>query len=427
MRNDELLNNRLQIAQFRFALIAPVVQGLFPDETRTAYYKRVTAAPLAYPGGQSKTISYKTVEKWVSDYNNGGFDALMPKGRSDKGSSRALPDVAIEEIFRMKQEFPRMNATQAYHRLIEEGYISNKVGVSAVQRFFKRHDLRSARDPNMQDRKAFEESAFGRMWQTDSCYFPHITENGKSRRVYAVCIIDDHSRLIVGAQLSYSDSAANFQGVLKQAVATYGIPTKLYTDNGAPYANEQLSLICGEIGTVLLHTKVRDGASKAKIERFWRTCKETWLYCKVDPEKIHSLEEFNAMFREYIRAYNLSMHSGIGCRPFDRYEASKDSIRIPGSTEWLDLCFLNRISRKVKKDATVTIDGTLYDVPMQFIGETVEVRYRPDDMASAVVYDNGKEYPIRLTNKNENCRTKRNNPVSIDYAKINGEAEDASI
>ena len=52
------------------------------------------------------------------------------------------------------------------------------------------------------------------------------------------------------------------QSVLKAAVATSGIPAKLYTDNGAPYVNDQLSLICGAIGTVLLHTKVRDGASK---------------------------------------------------------------------------------------------------------------------------------------------------------------------
>ena len=48
------------------------------------------------------------------------------------------------------------------------------------------------------------------------------------------------------------------------------------------YSNEQLSLICGSIGTVLLHTKIRYGASKAKIERQWRTLKESWLYT-LDP------------------------------------------------------------------------------------------------------------------------------------------------
>ena len=83
-----------------------------------------------------------------------------------------------------------------------------------------------------------------------------------------------HSRFIVGGELFYNDSAANFQHVFKDAVATYGIPSKLYTDHGAAYDNEQLDLICGAIGCVHLRAKVRDGASKAKIERFWRTSKE---------------------------------------------------------------------------------------------------------------------------------------------------------
>ena len=77
-------------------------------------------------------------------------------------------------------------------------------------------------------------------------------------------IIDDRSRLLVGGGLFYNDNAYNFQKVLKDAAAAYGNPAKLYVDNGCSYSNEQLSLSCGSIGTVLLHTKVRDGASKAK-------------------------------------------------------------------------------------------------------------------------------------------------------------------
>ena len=420
MKEPTNLTNAAKIAEFRFALIAPVIQGLFPDASRTAYYKRVTEKPLEFPDGTVKELSYKTVEKWVSVYQRGGIDALMPTERSDKGTTRVLTDTAIEEIYRLKQAFPRLNATQIHHQLVQEGFIPATVSICAVQRFIRHNDLKTARNPTMIDRKAFEEDAFGKMWQTDTCYFPHIIENGKSHRVYAVCIIDDHSRLIVGGELFYNDSAANFQHVFKKAVATYTIPIKLYCDNGAPYANEQLSLICGSIGTVLLHTKVRDGASKAKIERFWRTCKETWLY-GLDMDKIHSLREFNVLFQEFIRSYNTSMHSGIGCTPFERYQNSQNCIRPPRSSEWLDECFLNRISRKVRKDATVSIANESFDVPAQFIGQTVDIRFRPDEMDSAVILYEGATFPIRVTDKNENCRTRRNNPVKIDYSKIGGE------
>ena len=412
------LSKAAEIAQYKFALIAPVIQGLITEPSNTAYYKRVTENPLTFPDGSVHVLSYKTLEKWVSNYRRGGFDALMPNERSDKGTTRVLPDTAVEEIYRLKNEFPRLNATQIHAQLLRTGFITHAVSVCAVQRFVKHNDLKGARNPSLKDRKAFEEDAFGKMWQTDTCYFPYITENGKSRRVYAICIIDDHSRLIVGGQLFYSDSAANFQKVFKDAVATYGIPSKLYTDNGAPYANEQLSLICGSIGCVLLHTKVRDGASKAKIERFWRTSKDCFLYT-LDTEKIHSLEEFNRIFKEYLRSYNLTDHSGIGCKPFDRYQSSKDRMKIPESREWLEDAFLNRVSRKVRKDSTVSIDKVSYDVPMQFIGQTVEIRFRPGETDSAMIFCDDERYPLRLTNKNDNCHTKRNNPV-IDYSKMGG-------
>ena len=419
MNKNKKLVTATEIAQFRFALIAPVIQELYPDASRTAYYKRVTEQPLTLPDGTVKEISYKTLEKWVSNYQRFGFDSLMPTERSDKGTTRALSDTAIEEIYRLKQEFPRLNATQIHSQLVQNGFIPTSVNVCAVQRFIKHNNLKGARNPNMRDRKAFEEDSFGKMWQTDTCYFPYITEDGKSHRVYAICIIDDHSRLIVGGKLFYHDSAENFQNVFKSAVATYGIPTKLYTDNGSPYANAQLSLICGSIGTVLLHTKVRDGASKAKIERFWRTTKERWLY-GLDVDSITSLKEFNTLFTEYIRSYNTTLHSGIGCTPFERYQSSVKNVQTPKSREWLDECFLNRITRTVRKDATLPINSVSYDAPMQFIGQKVEIRFRPGEMDSAFILFEGKHYPLRVTDKHENCRTKRQNGPSIDYSKIGG-------
>ena len=417
-KDIETVKRDAQIAQFRFALIAPVVQGLYPDASATAYYKRVTEKPLTLPDGSSVTYSYKTLEKWKSQYSIGGLEALMPSKRSDKGSSRALNDEAIEEIYRLKSDFPRMNATQIYENLVQNSFIPAKVSVDSVQRFIRHNDLKSARDPNLRDRKAFEEDSFGKMWQADTCYLPYITEDGKTRRVYCIMIIDDHSGLLVGGELFYNDNAYNFQKVLKNAIATYGIPDKLYVDNGCSYSNEQLSMICVSLGVQLLHTKIRDGASKGKVERHFRTLKERWLYT-LDISSITSLAQFNEMLRDYMHSYNTSFHRGIGTTPLERYENTKRHARKPQSGEWLDNCFYNRTTRKVRKDSTITIDNICYDVPMQFISAKVEIRYLPDDMDSAFILFENEKFPIRQTNRIENCRTKRNN-LTIDYSKAGG-------
>lgn len=418
-KDVETIKRDAEIAQFRFALIAPVVQGLFPDASATAYYKRVTENPLTLPDGSSVTYSYKTLEKWKSQYSIGGLEALMPSSRSDKGSSRALNDGAIEEIYRLKNDFPRMNATQIYESLVQNSFISAKVSVDSVQRFIRHNDLKSARDPNLRDRKAFEEDSFAKMWQADTCYLPYITGDGKTRRVYCIMIIDDHSRLLVGGELFYNDNACNFQKVLKNAIGTYGIPDKLYVDNGCSYSNEQLSMICVSLGVQLLHTKIRDGASKGKIERHFRTLKERWLYT-LDIGSITSLAQFNEMLRDYMRSYNTTFHRGINTTPLERYENTKRHAGKPQSREWLDNCFYNRTTRKVRKDSTITIDSICYDVPMQFISAKVEVRYLPDDMDSAFILFENEKFPIRQTNRNENCRTRRNN-LTIDYSKAGGE------
>lgn len=424
MKNDPNNNPELEkaaeIAQFRFGLIAPVIQNTYPDDSAAKYYKRITENnALRLPDGSPMQYSWKTLEKWVSEYRRFGFDGLMPEIRKDKGFSRALSDTAVERIYSLKQEHPRINATQIYQQLIQESLIDPSVNVCTVQRFVRSHDLKGARNPNSKDRKAFEEDKFGKMWQADTKYMPYITEDGISHRVYCIGILDDYSRMELKSQLFYADNAVNFQKVLKDSIEAYGVPDKLYVDNGCSYLNEQLKLICGELGIVLIHAPVRDGAAKGKRERAWRTLDERFIN-KLDPSQIHSLSQFNEMYQEYVRSYNTTVHGSIHCTPFERYEKTKDYIRKPKSREWLDECFLNRIKRLVHLDSTVRIDGIQYDAPMNFIRQTVEIRYVPSDMNTAFILYDGKRYPIHRTDKNANAHTKRNN-LKLDYSKVGSE------
>lgn len=230
--------------------------------------------------------------------------------------------------------------------------------------------------------------------------------------------MDDYSRLIVGASFFFEDNAYNFQRVLKEAVAKHGICNKLYTDNGGPYSNGQLKLILASLGIIEIHAPVRDGAAKAKVERSFRTIKDTWLN-GFDPSGVGSLEELNRLLADYVRVRNNSVNRNTGETPMERYSMHIDRIRFPKSREWLNECFMNRIIRKVNNDSTVSIDSVLYDVPMQFIRTKVEIRYLPDDMKNGYILHQGKRYTIRPTNKLENSRTKREPLPSIDYS-LNG-------
>lgn len=398
----------LDMAHFKFGLIAPIIQNRFPDASAMAYYRRVTEKPIERPDGTFYKYNPGTLQKWVVYYKALGMDGLIPKSRADKGTSRKLDDVAIEEILRLRDKYPKINGTMIRTMLLKDGYISADVSVRAIQRYIKANDLKSARNLNVKDRKAFEEEFFGCMWQADTCYLPYINENGKEHRTYLIMIIDDHSRMIVGGQIFYNDNTMNFQRVLKRAVETYGIPDKLYLDNGSPYSNEQLNLICDSIGTICLHTPVRDGASKGKIERNFRTLKDRWLYA-LDHKQIQTLDEFNQLLRDYIYQHNSTVHSATKETPMDRFLRTREHIRKPKSQDWLNECFHNRIIRRVNNDATISLFGTYYDVPPQFIRMHVEVRFLPDSMDDAYILFEGTHYPIYATDKVANSKTRRNN------------------
>ena len=413
----------LKVAHFRFALIAPVIQGLYPDVSEAAYYRRVTKEPIIRPDGTPYKYSPDTLERWTGLYRKKGMDGLIPGYRKDKGISRSLSADAINEIYRLREQFPRINGVMIHQMLIQNGFLDAGVSVRAVQRFLKENDLKSARNPLIKDRKAYEMPEFGCMWQADTAYLPYITENGKSHRTFLIMIIDDHSRLIVGGRIFYHDNAYNYQQVLKQAVSTYGIPDKIYMDHGSSFKNDQLTLILDSLGIVESHAPVRDGAAKGKVERNFRTLRSRWL-STLDTSSIHSLDEFNRLLSDYIRQHNTTVHSGIGETPLDRFMRTKDHIRLPKSEEWLDECFTNRTTRKVNNDSCISIDGIWYDVPPQFIGMRVEIRYLPDRMEEAYLLHGDTRFPIRQTNKVENARTKRNNALpSIDYSMKEGETE----
>ena len=55
-KNEETLKNVAAIAEFCFGLIAPVIQGLFPDATATAYYKRIAEKICLRHGRKNRMV-----------------------------------------------------------------------------------------------------------------------------------------------------------------------------------------------------------------------------------------------------------------------------------------------------------------------------------------------------------------------------------
>ena len=413
----------MELAERKFGLIAPTTNGTFPDASMAEYFRRVCAEPLAMPDGTVVRLRPTTLASWRRTYLRDGFEGLMPRGRSDLGTSRRIDADLGADIQAMRAEHPRASAKQVHERLVEEGYVAaGELSVSTVQRWFRRNPLPEGEGgAPAKDRRAFEAARVNGIWQADTLHGPRVGE--PAAKAYLQAIIDDKSRKVVSARFVERDDAASFQGTLRAAVASHGVPEKLFVDNGGPYKNGQLSLICGGLGIVLAHAAVRDGAAKGKIERFNRTLRMRFLSVLPDSAR-ESMDALNAALSKWVAGYNSAVHSSTKAAPVEAFAAEADRLRwLEGGEEALDEAFRNRVTRKVAKDSTVRVDHVLYDVPMGLVGERVELRWTPGREGDVwLALPDGSRRRLAPTDKAANAESGRvRGPYSIDWTAEGGE------
>lgn len=397
-----------EIALMRYGAIAPLISGL--DEnypTKTAFYKEISAKGLIGPDGRVHHYAPATIERWYLDYQNHGFDALVPKGRSDAGMSRKLDEELQERIRYFKTNYPRMSAAAIYRQLKADGSIrSGQVSESTVCRFANQLQNELRQTPNKEMRR-YERPHINEVWCGDSSVGPRLTDaDGKKRRIYIIALIDDASRFITGIDIFYNDTFVNLMSVMKSAVSKYGRPKVLNFDNGKSYKNKQMELLAARIGTTLSYCQPYTPTGKAKIERWFRTMKDQWM-AGLDMRSFHSLEELRGSLYAYVQQYNQTSHSSLrGMSPQDRFFSEPEQIRRIASDD-IDKNFLLEIERRVSADSVIVIDQIEYEVDYRFARQRVRLRYSPDMKEIFLVESDGTLTPIRLLNKTENALIKR--------------------
>jgi len=131
-------------------------------------------------------------------------------------------------------------------------------------------------------------------------------------------------------------------------------------------------------------------------------------------ESIKSIADLNARFRTWLESeYHRSPHRGLeGGTPLEAWIAKAKHIITIDPTVDLDDVFFHEINRKVHKDSTITVNGTLYEVPSILIGCTVKLRFDPRDPHSPIlVCCDGIEYgEARIVDAYANTRVSRAHP-----------------
>ena len=373
---------RHEIALFRYRIIADLLQ--LPPGSPGIGAKLHAKAEDDYtiPGTQRTRVAAETIRDWLQLYRRGGFDALYPKPRADRGQPRRLPPEVAELLIAIKTEHSAWSVRQVIASAHDSGQlpVHLRLPPSTVHRLLSRAGLMLKRtdEPLAADRRRFTFPYAGQLWMSDVMHGPKVSTARQRHNTYLIAFIDDATRVIPYAAFARSENTAAFLPVLKQALIRRGVPQRLYVDNGANYRSQQLSLVCAKLGIALIHARPHQPAGKGKIERWFRTVRSQFLPTLQPADSAH-LDALNRRLWAFVEGeYHQSPHRSLANNtPLEQWASAGGDVRYLDATVDLDDLFLFEAKRRVMKDRTVSLAGRLYEVDALLVGHTVTLRYDP--------------------------------------------------
>ena len=107
-----------EIALFRYGLITQLVHDVPPRGQQERRLREIAAKSYRIPGSTRTRVSVTTLRRYLKAYREGGFDALRPSPRADKGIPRAFPHQVIDTAIALREEQPE-RTTQTLVDILE--------------------------------------------------------------------------------------------------------------------------------------------------------------------------------------------------------------------------------------------------------------------------------------------------------------------
>jgi transposase InsO family protein len=271
-------------------------------------------------------VSKHTLYAWKKRFETDGPAGLMDQPKGGPRGSR-LPDLTKRTILMLKESNPDWGCQRISDMLVRGPALPASAATVAKVLHEAGYTMEEvATHPHPDKVRHFERAVANQLWQTDLFTFMLKRQN---RRVYLVAFMDDHSRFLVGYGLHASQSSALVLEVLRAAIASYGTPQEILTDNGSQYVTWRgKSAFTKELekrGIKQVVATPRRPQTLGKVERFWGTL---WREC-LESAVFTDLGEAQRRIGLFIDHYNFQRpHQGIeGLVPADRFFGAASEVR----------------------------------------------------------------------------------------------------
>ena len=329
-------------------------------------------------------VSRQTLDAWLARYEAEGLEGLSDRSHRPGSCPHQMSAVVEAALLELRRSRPYWGPRRLVFELAKRR-VAPLPSESAAYRALLRAEMI---DPAVRDRrsrkwKRWERGAAMELWQMDIVGgFP--LADGTSAK--ALTGIDDHSRMCVCARLMARERTRAVCDGLRAALAGYGAPEQILTDNGKvftgrfhhPPVEVLFDAICRQHGIEHLLTQPRSPTTTGKIERFHRSLRAEFLS---NQGPFATLKSAQQALDEWVEDYNTnrphqSLHMDTPAQRFAAGTAiSVSQSAMPaqadrGGQDW--------VSRRVTTNGVVCVSWQQVCVGAHFAGQRCDVHVDGD-------------------------------------------------
>lgn len=187
--------------------------------------------------GISRKSGYKWVERWITE----GPEGLKDRGSRPQCSPLATPKAVVEAILAVRNRHPDYGAKKVAWYLERNRPDLELPSRTTIHNILNRHGLVTPRRRRVRrwhpGRPTTEAALPNAIWSTD---FKGQFRTRDGLYCFPLTVQDVHSRFLLGCQGRLDTTLAGAKPLFVQLFREYGLPERIRSDNGAPFASNAL-------------------------------------------------------------------------------------------------------------------------------------------------------------------------------------------
>jgi transposase InsO family protein len=187
-------------------------------------------------------VSRKTAYKWIERYLRQGPTGLQERSRKPAHSPNATAEEIVQAFLEVRRRHPSWGAKKLLAIVHRRHPRWELPGRSTVCDILKRHGMvakkRHRRHIGHPGKPTSSILAPNDLWSAD---FKGQFKTGDGIYCYPLTVTDGFSRYLLGCQALYCTAVAGARPVFARLFKEYGLPKRIRTDNGVPFATNTLA------------------------------------------------------------------------------------------------------------------------------------------------------------------------------------------